>query len=235
MPTFSTLCLGSRKDADQWRKGMKDKLGFTESKFVKHPEPSLAELKGFFGASDDWLYVAGHFSSVNGWPSWPYPNESRLYNDIDNDATTPPTAEILFRSGNVLCRRKSGSSWAESLLVRGDGFKQNAKAKVVIWGGCSVGNPNTVGTMQALFGPAVIVAFAGETGWQILDVMMGGYGDSSGSGWKTPNFWDKLGSNSGDLVAVRDAWLETAGAITWGSDILSRFRVFDPDGTEHQA
>lgn len=236
MSTFSTLCLGSRKDADQWRKGMKDKLGFTETKFVKLAEPSVAELKGFFGASDDWLYIAGHFSSAqSSWANWPYDDENRLYNDTDNNVGTPPTLEVLFRSTSVLCRRKTDSSWDETELVKGKGFKQGAKAKVVIWGGCSVGNADIVISMQALFGPALIIAFSGETGWQILDIMMGGYGTGTGTGWKTPNFWDKLGNKSGDLGAVRDAWLDTARAITWGAGILDRFRVFDPDGTEHSA
>ena len=61
--------------------------------------------------------------------------------------------------------------------------------------------------------------------------MLGGTGNNDATGeWSPVNFWTKLGSNAGNLVKVRDAWLAAADAI-WLNDtvIRSKFSVIDPD------
>jgi hypothetical protein len=237
MPTHSTLCLGNRKDADRWRKGMKEKLGFTEGKFVKDITPSLVDIATFFKQKDDWLFMAGHFSQAVGkWGTWPHATEYRLYNDLDNDHTTPPTLEALFRKDHVLVRRKEGGAWTEKKLARGKEFLQHEKAKVLLWGGCGVCNEDSIEILRELFGKVLIIGWHGKTGWEITDLMMGGFGNKPDpGGWRSPNFWEKLGGSHSDLVKVRNAWLDTAKAITWAGDILSRFCVIDPDGTHHKA
>ncbi|MCP1784349.1 hypothetical protein ABIF65_011391 [Bradyrhizobium japonicum] len=37
MASFSTLTLGTRKDTDWWRRGMKEKVGYTERVWVSNP------------------------------------------------------------------------------------------------------------------------------------------------------------------------------------------------------
>jgi hypothetical protein len=70
MPTFSTLCLGNRNDADWWRRGMKEKLNFTEGKWVKNKELSLADIASVFGRTDDWLFGRATRNVRRIRPSW---------------------------------------------------------------------------------------------------------------------------------------------------------------------
>ncbi len=236
MPTFSSLSLGSRKDADRWRKGMKEKLSYSETKWVKKVEPTMAEVEGFFGTNDDWLFMAGHFGGVQSeWGSWPYSGDRRLYNDPDDDVTTPPTHEILFRSDHALVRRKSGGSWEEKKLRKGTELKQSCK--VILWGGCDVcSNQAQLNVIRALFGQPLVIGWLGITGWKIVDIMLGGHGGNPDPGtWNTPNFWNELGSGHEDPVKIRNAWLKVAKSIPWGGDVLERFCVIDPDGTRHKA
>lgn len=192
MPTFSALCLGTRNGADWWRRGMKEKLGFTEGKWVKEPEPSAAAIAGVFALTDKWLYLGGHFSRrLAGWGSWPHAAEKRLYNDLDNDPNTPPSRESLCRANHMLLRSKSGSAWSEQTLNKSVGFKQTG-ASVLLFGGCSIAaNKADILAFQALFNMLLILGWKRTTGKEIINLMFGGNGtnDAAGAPWSTVNFW----------------------------------------------
>lgn len=234
MPNFSTLSLGNRKDADRWRKGMKEKLGFSEEKWVQKVLPTISDYEDVFGANDSWLFIGGHFSrNIQDWGDWPYDGEWRLYDDKDNDYKTPPDSEVLFRKDHVLVRKLVSGAWKEKKLRKGIEFKQ--ECKVIVWGGCSICKDKVqVAAIQALFGAPLIIGWKATTGWPIIDIMLGGYGKKPGPGiWNSPNFWDELGNDHADLKKVRESWLDVASSIQWGGDILQRFCVVDPNGDQH--
>lgn len=241
MPKFSTLTLGSRKDTDWWRRGMKEKVLATERIWVKKPEPTMDEMKSVFADKDDWLFFGGHFSlpfldSGDWGAAWPYPTEWRLYNDLDDNAHTPPTREVLTRDSEVLLRlKKPAGTWEEQKLQKGSGFKQTKTGCVLLWGGCNVCEDATITTLRKLYDKPLIIGWKSTTSRQIISMMLGGTGDNDATGnFTTLNFWTKLGSDAGDLVKVRKAWLAAADEI-WPTDtfIRNKFCVIDPDGTSH--
>lgn len=231
MPTFSTMCLGTRNDADWWRRGLREKLGYSEGKWLKEAEPSAAAIAAVFGLTDNWLYLGGHFSVPFGnWGTWPHSAEKRLYNDLDNVAATPPSREALFRAGHVLLRAKSGSAWNEQTLAIGTGFKQTA-CSVVLFGGCAIAERKAdILAFQALFNKPLILGWKKTTSRQMINLMLGGDGanDAAGSPWSAVNFWTKIGGDFGDPVKVRKAWLATADALFQpGDPYRSHFAVID--------
>ena len=131
MASFSTLTLGTRKDTDWWRRGMKEKVGYTERVWVKQPEPTMQQMKEVFSGR----FFGGHFSGpFSQWLPWPYDTEKRLYNDLDNDPETAPTREVLTRKDNVLLRsKKANGTWEEAHLKKGVEFKQTGANRVILW------------------------------------------------------------------------------------------------------
>lgn len=224
MPKFSTLVLGTRNDADRWRKGMKDKFNCTESVFVKNPLPTVADVSAFFSQSDDWIYLGGHFAPPV------------MYNEQQ-------TLLLTFKDDRVIVERTETGTKTTRELRKNVEFKQHANLKAVFWGGCSVAEPATIATLRKLFGAVTIVGWRGKTGWELSDMTMGGWGNPpyppNPPTWRTPNFWDALGAHTEDPVRLRNAWLSTARAINWGPpksgepSYLSRFCVVDPDGKYH--
>lgn len=216
MPSFSTLSLGTRKDAARWRKGMKEKLTFAEGVYHAEPSPTLAAIEGFFGRSDDWLFLAGHY------------DQDVLYNEQQ-------TIKIKFQSSKVEIAHGSQSK----TLIKGQRMKQ--APKLVLWGGCSVcDSTQSINMLRTLFGGMLLIGWKGQTGWEIVDIMLGGFGHANPTGpWNSPNFFDKLGNGAGDLKKCRDAWLDVAKSIPWGPPkpgeppYIERFCVVDPDGTVH--
>jgi len=210
--TYSVLSLGSREDARTWAKGMQGNLGLAKGIEVLAPNPSLAQIKSFFMRSDDWLFMAGHFSD-------------HLYNEGD-------TIGVYFEKAAVRIRHQG----QEVTLKKGDGFKQHQNVKVVFWGGCSVhDNPDQVRIFRELFGSsAVYVGWRETTGWQILDINLGGKG--TGPAPHVPNFFTLM-NNSAKPSQVMEAWLKSADAITWGKDdkgfpVRPKFSVIDGMGDE---
>jgi hypothetical protein len=81
-----------------------------------------------------------------------------------------------------------------------------------------------------LFDKPLILGWTKTTGKEMINLMLGGNGtsDAAGSAWSSVNFWSKLGTNSGDLVKVREAWMAAANAIfTPGDPYRSHFAVID--------
>ena len=237
MPTFSTLCLGNRNDADWWRRGMKEKLNFTEGKWVKNKEPSQADIASVFARTDDWLYLGGHFSLPPKppnpvWPNWPYSDEKRLYNDLDNVWTTPPTWEVLFRSGKALLRgTATNGSWSEKSLTKGTEFKQTSAGHVLLFGGCAIADrKQDILAFQALFDSPLMLGWTLTTSRKMINLMLGGDGsnEANGAPWSQVNFWTKLGNSPPNHANVRTAWLAAADHIfTAGDPFRSHFAVID--------
>lgn len=238
MASFSTLTLGTRKDTDWWRRGMKEKVGYAERVWVKQPEPTMQQMKDVFGGRDDWLFFGGHFSGpFSQWLPWPYDTEKRLYNDLDNDPETAPSREVLTRKDNVLLRsKKANGTWEEASLKKGVEFKQTGANRVILWGGCNVCETQTLTILRELYDKPLIIGWKGITSKEIISRMLGGTGNNDATDpWSAVNFWTKLGGNAGNLAKVRDAWLAAANAI-WPTEaaVRQKFSVIDPDGTPHE-
>jgi hypothetical protein len=209
--TFSVLSLGNRQDAKTWAEGLR-KLGLTPGREIISGTPTTEEIKSFFGRSDDWLFIAGHFTD-------------HLYNDAK-------TVEIWFQPNGV----RIVSSGTETLLTKTSGFLQHQHAKVLFWGGCSVHYSDaSIKLHRQLFGRTTTVGWKSLTGWEILDINLGGKGN--GASVQSPNFFSILNGSS-DSSKVRDAWLKAADGIYWGQDsegnpYRPRFSVVDPGGQEY--
>lgn len=214
MANTSVLSLGTRKDAGYWSDTAASTLNYTSTHKITAPKPSLADIKRVFSASDDWLFLGGHFTHA-----------SHLYNETGD-------VMIRFESNQVKIDHPDGAV----TLKKGNDFKQHGKLKALFWGGCDVhSSAATVKTMRALFGNPLMIGWHGTTGWEVLHSVMGGYGNSAPH--STRDFFDRVKSNPLDAITVRKAWLDTAGDTTWGSatpTFESRFSVIMPDGSEHK-
>lgn len=145
--------------------------------------------------------------------------------DLDDVAQTPPTREVLTRDNEILLRlKKPAGAWEEQKLQKGNGFKQTKSGCVLLWGGCNVCVDATITTLRKLYDKPLIIEWKGTTSRQIISKMLGGTGDNDATGdFTTSNFWTKLGSDTGDLVKVRKAWLAAANDI-WPTDAVIRSR-----------
>jgi hypothetical protein len=210
---------------------MIERLGFAEGRWVKKAEPSSTEIASVLGRTDNWLYLGGHFSKPIDWPGWVHAEEKRLYNDLDNNAGTPPTREVLIRSDNALVRTMNGGQWSEQRLGKGSGFKQTGPGHVLLFGGCAIAAAKAdVLAFQALFDKPLIIGWTKATNRKMINLMLGGDGNNEAAGapWSAVNFWSKLGNGFGDAVKVREAWMATANAIfTAGDPFRSHFAVVD--------
>lgn len=218
MPRTSVLSLGTRKDADLWSATCASALKYTSRHKFTKPEPSLDEIRAFFGGSEEWLYIAGHFTHA-----------SHLYNETES-------VKVRFANDRVTVTHPDKT---DVVLKKGSDFQQHKKVKVIFWGGCDVhSSAETVRTMRALFGNPLMIGWHGTTGWQILHSVMGGFGNKPPHSPRS--FFDRVATNPADPNAVKDAWLETAADTTWGKPDDSgpaykkRFSVITPDGTDHR-
>ena len=215
MPTTSVLSLGTRKDAPYWSDRSEKELKYQPTHMVAAGGPSLQQIKDVFAASDDWLFLGGHFT-----------HRDHLYNEGGS-------VRVRFRSSGVVVDHPSGSGVE---LSRGVGFQQHRKLKALFWGGCDVhSHADTVKTMRALFGNPLMIGWHSLTGWEILYSVMGGAGNSHPNSSK--DFFARVAGKADDAEAVRKAWLSTADDTHWGAfdpPIKSRFSVIMPDGREHR-
>lgn len=214
MATTSVLSLGTRKDAGYWSDTAASALNYNSTHKITAPKPSLTDIKKVFAASDEWLFLGGHFT-----------HSSHLYNE-DGEVS------IRFETNGVKVTHPDGTL----TLKKGTGFKQHGNLKALFWGGCDVhSNSSTVKTIRKLFGNPLMVGWHGTTGWEVLYSVMGGYGNSAPH--STRDFFDRVRSKPSDATTVRKAWLDTAGSTTWGAatpSFESRFSVIMPDGSEHK-
>ena len=204
--TGGILSLGTRRDATTWEKGC-EKLGIKARLPIRKPLPTLEETKDFFGTSAHWCYFGGHFG------------DSTLSNEQG-------TAEVLFTATGVTITVAE----REAVLSRdARTFQLHQTCEVVLWAGCAVmDDDDTVRTMRKLFGQHLLLGFFDQTGWAVVDAMLGG------GFMKTGHFFDRLSAETLDAVSVRDAWMNAALKGYGGAEYEPRFRAVDPDGQEWQ-
>jgi hypothetical protein len=198
----ATLALGSRKDAETWDKGCAG-AGIPVVHSLRKSQPSVDELKALFAQSPSWIYFGGHFGGL------------ALGNEADD-------VEVKFSAAGVdlVLKKKVAAT-----LAKDNGFLLHKRCEVVLWGGCSVCDTvNTMRTLRTLFGPHVLLGFAGITGWRICDAILGGAAWMSGK-----DFFSRAGKHS-DQVAVRNGWMNAASYGWGGADMESLFRAIDVDG-----
>ena len=200
----SILSLGTRKDATTWEKGCKG-LGFDVGAVIKKSYPTMDELKALVKTKPHWLFLAGHFGSLE------------LLNDKED-------VFVEFAADQVELHVKKEK---ETIKQSSGDFGLNANCEVVIWGGCDVcTNRNTVEILRKLFGEHVLLGFKGLTGWRMSDAILGG------DFIKSDHFFDRVQGHEDDPVAIRDAWMKTAQKGYAGGDLEDRFRAVDRNGQE---
>jgi len=175
--------------------------------------PSIDDIRGFFGQTDDWLFFGGHFVDL------PRP---QLYNERED-------CRVEFARENV--RVQVGAETTE--LVKGRDFRQHERVKCVFWGGCNVStSEDTVNTLRGLFGARhLMVGWKGKTGWEVLFSLMGGFGNVPPHASR--DFFDRIRGGDTDLEAVRLAWMRTALDTDWRNyNINNRLSLIEPNGQE---
>jgi len=198
------LSLGTRRDASTWEEGC-GALGIKARLPIKSANPSVADLKTFFAGKGGWFFFGGHFGG-------------RTLSNERGDV------EVRFDAKEV---RITAAGTKLVLSKATHEFSLHEECAVVLWGGCSVcGDPDTVETLRTLFGPHLLLGFAGLTGWRVVDAMLGG------GFMKKGHFFDRLEPGRLDAVTVRDAWMGAALQGYGGGDIEGRFRAVDPEGQE---
>ena len=215
MSYTSVLSLGTRGDATYWSDTSAAELSYSAKHKITKPVPALQEIKDFFAGSEEWLFLAGHFTLAK-----------HLYNETES-------VKVRFENDRVVVDHPDENGVS---LRKDDGFQQHKKIKALFWGGCDVhSDTGTVATLRQLFGSPLMIGWRGTTGWQVLHSVMGGFGNMAPN--SSRDFFSRVSSNPSDPDTVRDAWLDTAKDTTWGAatpTFESRFSVIMPDGTEHR-
>ena len=200
----SVLALGTRKDAATWEKQCRA-LGFDVGRVVRKSDPTQDELREYFEVPAHWLYLGGHFGSL------------QLLNEAED------TWVLFGRDGVTVQAEKT----KVELTKPAKAFRLDANCEVVLWGGCSVcENRRTIETLRALFGPHVLLGFAGLTGWKMVDAMLGAGFIKSG------HFFDNVAKHVDDADAIVQAWMRAAKKGYGGGNMEDRFRCIDRDGRE---
>lgn len=165
----------------------------------------MAEIEGFFKGSGEWLFLAGHFISS-------------LYNEDSSVDVTFGASEVNVTAGG-----------ATKTLTKTNGFNLHRSAKIIFWGGCNVhSRKGTVSKLRTLFGNPVMIGWKSITGYQILNVMMGAYGNTSPS--PGLDFFDRVKDDPKDVQHVMEAWKGAAEDAFWG-DRKPAFSMIAADGT----
>lgn len=200
----SILALGTRKDAGTWEKQCRA-LGFDIGRVIRKSGPTEAELREFFEVPAEWLYFGGHFGSL------------QLLNDAE---------DVWVRFGRDAVTARTGRQSVD-LAKKDKTFRLHERCEVVLWGGCSVCEDRaTIETLRALFGPHVLLGFAGLTGWKMVDAMLG-------AGFiKTGHFFDNVADAVDDGDAIVQAWMRAARKGYGSGDMEGRFRCIDRGGRE---
>ena len=187
------------------------RVASTERNRSGRPKTSLAEIKALFARNDEWLFLAGHFTD-------------HLYNEGGSIRLYfEPTAVRVIYDGQTV------------VLKKGEGFKQHLNMRDLFWGGCSVHSEvDQVRVFRQLFGNSTYVGWRGTTGWQMVDINLGGKGDGNVN--RTPNFFTYMNGKA-DASLVKEAWLKSADNVTWGRDaagnaVRPKFSVIDSIGQE---
>lgn len=200
----ATLSLGRRADAGSWEKGCRD-LGFSSGVSLRKDRPTLAELKDLFKSTPTWLYLGGHFGSNN------------LYNRFDD-------VKIYFEADKVSIAINTAA--IVDLNKGTPDFQLERNMDVMLWGGCDVFTfEATLKNIRHLFDNPLILGFRGTTGRLLVDAVLGGTTVRN-------HFFKRIGDNKADLVAVRNAWLETAIFEYGGGEYEDNFRALDRNGQE---
>ena len=176
--TFSTLALGSRQDAAQFRSKCESALSGTSMSHVAEPEPSIDEIKNFFASSPEWVYLAGHFrTSHTGFEGDPSSYENVLHNER-NQNNNDASVKIEFLSDRVRVNHLG----TRTDLVKGVDFNLHENVQAVFWGGCNVHSADTTwSALTSLFGASIVsIGWTGTTGWTIPHITMGGTVGSGG-------------------------------------------------------
>ncbi len=200
----SILAFGTRADAGTWEKQCRA-LGFDAGRVIRKSYPALDELRELFSVPAEWLYFGGHFGSLT------------LLNDKEDSWVEFGRSGVTVRAG----------SDTVTLDKKSNAFRLHEGCEVVLWGGCSVcGDRATIETLRALFGPHVLLGFAGMTGWKMVDAMLG-------AGFiKTGHFFDNVTEHLDDPKAIAQAWMKAARKGYGGGDMEDRFRCIDRAGRE---
>lgn len=204
----STLSLGSRQDAATWEKGCQS-IGIDVLTSIRKATPTMDELTAFFAKAPSWLYMGGHFGSLT------------LFNDAAHKGKAGAVS-LEFESDKVVINVDGTTK----TLSHADGsFILDMTAVVILWGGCSVCNTTqTMKTLRSLFGKHVLLGFAGETGWAMVDAMLG-------NGFiKKNHFFENVKGKTDDLEAVAQGWMKAAQAGYGRGAMADRFRAIDYDG-----
>lgn len=200
----SILAFGARKDAGTWESQCRA-LGLDIGRVIRKANPTQQELREFFEVPAHWLYLGGHFGSL------------LLLNDRED-------SWVKFRRESVTIRAEGQ---AAELTKKAKAFRLHESCEVVLWGGCSVCEDRaTIETLRVLFGPHVLLGFAGLTGWKMVDAMLGAGFITKG------HFFDNVAKHTGDFDAIVQAWMNAAKKGYGGGDMENRFRCIDRDGRE---
>ena len=219
-PTVQVVSLDKDPDIDTWIEGVKKRFEAKVVCDVRTFDINEDELTRGFYRLGDWVLISGHFTEG----FWHHTQ------DIDEGPRMKIKADqvVLEKDGDVIADTD-----------RREAVYENPGPRYVFLRGCkTLHYDQAVKDARAFFAkegtPPVLIGWLDDTGWQIAQAAMGGFGNKPPMPRK--DFFDRL-PEPGEEVDEHDvinAWLGAIAETFWGkgSTVEASASCIDSDGVE---
>lgn len=216
--TVQVVSLDQDPDINTWVAGVKERFGGTVTTDVRTLEIKRADLARGFANPGDWVFLAGHFTDE----FWHH----------TQDETEGPRVKVL---ADKVVLEQDGEVLAE--YDKPQPYIENPGPRYVFLRGCAtLKDREVVQRARAFFGrgdtPPVLIGWVDNTGWQITQAALGGFGNKPPMPRK--DFFDRLPEVDVDEHDVIEAWLGAIAETFWGkgSPVEASASCIDSGGVE---
>lgn len=217
--TIQVVSLDQDPDIDTWVAGVKERFGGTVTANLRALEIKGTDLARGFASPGDWVFLGGHFTD----DFWHH----------TQDETEGPRVRVL--ADKVVMERDGEVTAAYD---RPEPLFENPGPRYVFLRGCgTLKDEGVVQRFRAFFAridgtPPVLIGWLEDTGWQISQAALGGFGNKPPMPRK--DFFDRLPDEDINEHDVIEAWLGAVAETFWGkgSPVDASASCIDSNGVE---
>lgn len=218
--TIQVVSLDQDPDIDTWVAGVKERFEGAVVDDVRTLEIKKSDLPRGFASPGDWVFMAGHFTD----DFWHH----------TQDTQEGPRLKVLPDKVTVLEQDDSVSAEYD----KPEPFAEQAGPRYVFLRGCrTLKDDAVVQRFRAFFTrvdgtPPVLIGWLEDTGWQISQAALGGFGNKPPMPRK--DFFDRLPAGDVREHDVIEAWLGAVAETFWGkgSPVEASASCIDSNGVE---